>query len=443
MLFNLTNPIPAALRDPEILTAIFTKYGIIPYYGDEDSTSHATLQVLADVAGLSPSYMACKSDLQVFAFGEQVNIAAKKIPGLLDTEQEPPLPFSKKVEFSNWLESLGINLLDVIEITRELFSDRRDTGNAYLKIKIVTVGGTIKVFLDPVDPLEAAYLRTMKLEDPVMVTTKYWDEEYWKKKPPTLTKVSYLGRPYSWSKRGGTLETILHLKTGKGYYGRPKILPLINWMYAEYEMGNLAAKTASTEFTAKHLVFFEETDPSRFKGDQGAAEADFRKRMQALRLVTTNEGDFGQAKSLVGMEYPYGQKPPDVHPLEVNRDTAHMEKTMDMVTTLVYASQGWSKELTGVTPIKGGIGSNILIDLFNTKNVSTVYPIQSYYENVWADVFRAIAEQVGYTGETYTVQFPDLISSLVQSLKEFRSTGSTTLNEQLNKDEDQDVAKTD
>lgn len=425
MLFNLTNPIPEALKDPLKLQTVFKKYGIIPYYGDDEATSHATLQLLTDLARLSPSHSTCKSDLSVFAFGEQVNIARKRIPGLLDTEQEAPLPYNEKLVFSDWLYSLGINLLDVIEITRRLFEDRRDTGNAYLHIKIVRVGSTVQVYLIPISPLQIAYLRTDKFEDPTFVVTEYWDEEWWRLKPPSLIKASFPGSKYNWGGSKGVQETIVHFKNDKAstvFYGRPKILSLLNWMFAEYQLGNQVAKVASTEFVAKYIGLFEETDPTRWKGDETKAAEDFRQRMMSLRKIATNEGGYGEAKSLVGMEYPYGQKAPIFEKIEVNRDTQYMDKVLDLATTLVFASHGWSKELSAYASVKASIGSNILIDLFTTKNISTIQPIQSHYENIWADVFQSLAEAVGYNQETYTVQFPDLISKLVKSLVESRST---------------------
>jgi len=423
MQVSLVNPIPAIIADPVELGEFFTKYSIIPYYGTAESTSHYTLSLLSDLSTLSSSHKSCKINISKYAFSSKVDIVKQSIPGLLEDDESDDLSRADKIKFHNdFLNVYGIKLPSIVELSKSLYNDNADCGNAYLRIRVVKVGGTTQVFFKVLHYKQIAYLRTKKNEDRILIYTKKWgDEQYWAKNPPTLYKASYLNEPFNWWKRSNVIETVLHLKNRcdeSDYYGRPDILSVMYWMFTEWCQQDLSVKTSSTEFVSKILLAFEEEDPARGKkGTSKTSKADkFRKRMITIRSLTTNEGNYDEAKTVGGIEYPFGSKPPIAIKLDINRDVKYSEFQINKASSYIYSIHGWDKQLSGFEPARSNIGGNIIIDLFVQRNIGTIMPLQDKFSDLWSNVFNEVALVVGYNGDVHTVKYANLIDSLVDKL---------------------------
>lgn len=424
MNLSLNNPIPEVIKDPIELGEFFDKYSIIPYYGNTEGSSHSMLNLLSDLSVLSASHRACKQDIKTYAFSNKVDLIKSPIPGLiLDTDYT--ISNAEKINFNaNFLERYGINLNNIVNINRDSYESLADSGNGYIRVRIVNIGGTVKVYFKVLHYKHCAYLRTKNTEDRILIYTKKWgDEVYWLNNPPEIYKVSYLGNTFNWGiKKNGTIkETVLHIRNQideSDYYGRPNILSVLYWMYVEFSQSDLAVKTSSTEFVSKMLLAFEETDPTRLKkgSEEESRQSTFRKRMAVLRSLTSNEGAIDEAKTLAGIEYPFGGKPPVAIPLNINRDVKYNEFNIDKSSSYIYSIHGWDKQLTGFEPARSNIGGNIIIDLFTVKNTGTIKPLQEYWTDVWANIFKEIGIQVNYTGEIYTIKYKNLIKDLVDEL---------------------------
>lgn len=430
MFLTFRTQIPEALRDPDAVGSLFKKYEILPYYGDDEATSHCVLAVIADLTALSPSHTACKRDLQSYAFGGAVGAVRYSIPGTVMPTEEMALERSTENAFFERLVDLGLPPIELLEHTRDVFSSLKDSGNAYLQLQEYRVNGTLRYSITPWHFTQAAYLRKTDNGQRYMVLTKYWSEEYWKKHPPLVLPVSVLGKPYNWvGRRGGNLrQTLLHVKVNDlrgDWYGRPDILAAMEGIYAEVRTLELNARISGRELVAKHMLAFEEVDPARSDAAKKDAAKEFKMRIQALRDLTTNEGDDTQVTGVVGIQYPFGGKPPKMLDFNVNRDVEYARWTVDNATSMVFSVNGWAKELTGQVPIKAGIGANMLYDLFLVKNVSTIKPLQNFYSmGLWADILTNLSEAFPPALRKITLSFPDLISEMVQS---FRNAGDNPL----------------
>lgn len=418
-MINLKNPIPEQIKDPLELSKFLDKYSIVPYFGYEEQTSHSIMKLIRDLSRLSPSHNACKRDVKTYAFSSEARIIEKPIPGLkLDLEV---LGDSEAINAALWLDSLNISLPQLIDISRDLYDKYSDSGNAYLHIKIIRVGGTTVVNLSSVSYTQAAYLATKSGEDRQIIMTERWDESWWAKKPPTVCPASVIGKPFNWKQSSGSWETVVHFKNlpdKSNWYGFPPTLDIMFWMFVEFSQSDLAVKISGTEFVTKKIIAFEEVNPVRYKNaEDGDKEIDFRKRMNVLKKLTTNTGGQDEANSLAGIEYPYGQKPPETIDLEVNRDTKYADWVLNKASNYIYASHGWYRQLTGMSDMKSSIGGNIVVDLFNVANISTVTPVQVYWRNAWAQILSEIGEATG-TNVEWTINFENIIGGLVENLRE-------------------------
>jgi len=427
MLFDFISPIVEASIDREELTRLLKKYSIMPYYGTNESSSHSMLQLLHDLAEVCPSHNACKVDVYKYTFGSSLDIVRRPEPGFADDFEQEQLERAEKLAFIKWLRSIGITMIQIHGLLKDLASSLDDSGNAYLAIRIDYFGNKPIVTLKQWDFRYAAYLATKPLESPWIVCTTKWDEQYWRDNPPSLYTASELHKPFNWRqlRRGKTYETIVHFHTNRkpnAVYGRPAILSAMNWMYTEYMLGDLAGKTSGTEFVSKYVFLFEEIDPKRFAGTPTEKDAAFKIRMNELRTLTTVEGH--QPKGFAGLDYPFKGNKPELLKLDVNRDTKHLQFLSDTAAAEIYQLWQWDRQLTGFSLAHANLGGNIIIDAFTTRNISTVEPRQAYWENAFAHIFQQIADVVAPRQEVHTIQCPNLIDRLVEALA--KQSGSTT-----------------
>ena len=118
------------------------------------------------------------------------------------------------------------------------------------------------------------------------------------------------------------------------------------------------------------------------------------------------------------LEFPHdGQKPVWV-PLEINRDEPFNRFSIEAATSYIYSGYNWAKELSGYSSAKAGIGANILIDLFTIKNETVIKKWQAKSSLELDTIFSAIWDRLGREDlKDYSIQFPDNISGIVESIK--------------------------
>lgn len=403
--------------DAEELIKVFDKYRLIPVYSTDKGTSHEFTRFLYELSELSPSHQSCKKDMQTYIFGNALDIVEKTYPSLLyKADDVKDIELSKKITYATQLKEIGISLGKIIEVSKALFSDELDSGNFYLHVRIATVlGEKKKVILTPVKQLNVMYLNVPK---PYVMVTEKFDESWWITKPPKIYPVSYIEQPLNLQEEAnGDLTTVIHFKGNDDakYYGRPRILTVIDCMMAEHKTLQLNSKIAATETLSKILMLFEELPPERTRSMTAEKQIeDFNKRMMSLRQITTNEGN--KAHSIAAIEYPNGTTQPTTVKLDVNRDTIYAEFSLSNAASMIYSTHGWSKELTGMVQVKTGIGANILYDLFIIKNTSTVEPNQRKYEAFWGWLLGEIEVNMGLPESGLSIKFPDAVTSLVTKI---------------------------
>jgi hypothetical protein len=136
--------------------------------------------------------------------------------------------------------------------------------------------------------------------------------------------------------------------------------------------------------------------------------------MKTLRQISTTEGY--EPSSIAGIEYL--EEAPTHYQLGINRDTNWSKHQIETATTKIATILGWSPELLGSLQTQSGIGSDKIINLFITKNTSTIEPIQREYEDLWLWTMREIGNITGkeILGKVQ-FRFPNKIERLVESLR--------------------------
>lgn len=410
-MFKLTNPLPQAVKDTSKLRNFYREWNLVPYAGNTTISSHTFLKLLCSMYDLSPSHGACIDDLSFWSFEGELDIVEPLFGGRYNEISE-----AEKNLFFEFLDDLGVSDAQLIEVTRQLFLSWKKAGIAYLHYREIRIGGTLQIFLDSIDPMNAMFLNTSPEEPRAVVISKDFFSGDFQGEDPRLIRVYP-----AFSGEGNIRETIFVIRNKRDYsdwYGRPDSLEALFWMYSEWSIANLTAKVSASEVTSKALFAMERPDPNTILKEDDPEKA-FKKMVTEVRRVTTNRGDYDEAESLGVIGYPHGAKPPTVLKLDINRDKDYLNAVFEVASSYIFAAHRWSKTLTGLVQAKSNIGGNILIDEFLSKNTSVIKPIQRRWEREWRSIFRTIAEAAGRTEfDQRTIRFEDKVSSLVESLSD-------------------------
>jgi len=144
---TLQSPIPEP-PDVKDLQKRMTELGIIPYMGDNAGRSLLILDLIRTACKLSPTFVSTIQDLNTFSFGAYSEIGRVPVPGLKIPKVE--LPQGEQETFGELMASYGLPLNSIIDVSKKLNRHYHESGNAYFRVKKVTIAGVVKyrIFAD-------------------------------------------------------------------------------------------------------------------------------------------------------------------------------------------------------------------------------------------------------------------------------------------------------
>lgn len=401
--------------DEDRLTEFYKGFNLVPYAGNSRYSAHAFLTLLSDLYELSPSQEACIDDISFWAFEGEVDVVTRPWNGVR-VESVDPITGATADTFIEWLELLGLKIPFLIDLVQELFLSFKKTGNAYLRYSEVLAGGVPTIFLEAIDPLKFMYLKTEKDDAKVGVIS---DDFFtgWFTEDPTLVSVFPMFRKTRFGR-----ETVIHIKNKRDHskwYGRPDSLASLYAQFAEHQLLSTEAKVASTEMVAKLLLVMQSAPPGSRLPGYNSADENMDAVVSQLRRKMTNKGNFSESENISVFKYPHGVEPPEVHKVDVNRDSKHFEAASDILSSYIFSSHRWSKILNGFRVAPSGVGGNVLLDEFKVKNAGLIAPLQRRWERNILKVIIDLASDFSGKPEmsNYGIQFEDKIGSLVDKLK--------------------------
>lgn len=453
---TLDSPIPET-PDVRDLQKNLNELGIIPYMGNNAGKSLLILDLIRTACKLSPTFVSTIKDLNTFSFGAYSEIGRVPVPGLKIPKVE--LPLNQQESFGEQMAQYGLPLNSIIDVAKKLNRHYHESGNAYFRIKRVTVAGVVKYRIFADHYLNCGYLVPAKGEEDrkfllispyLMHPTKLKDSQDYK-----ILEAVEPGEDLIWKKTGrNTEEAVVHIKFDdggdrEGYYGSSLQLTTLLSLYIDYYSTLRFAKISKTDLISKKIITMEGADPSMMDQElydepdaiDGYIEEEvkvagghkatprkkdrFEENVLALKEITTNFGDGELASSLGVVEFPFGSKEPGSIDLEVNRDTAFDTFVTGVAVRQISAVNGWAPELTGLAGAKAGIGSNVLKDLFLVKRASTILPLQVFWQGVINAVLSQLPEVNSLKlGVIFSDNVSDLISELTQEIAQTPDAGA-------------------
>ena len=426
-MINLRNPIPEIIKDEKAMFSLFRALDIIPYYGREEYTSHSFLNIIHILCNLNPSFNSSISQMSSFAFPKKIKVIEQQNPNL-EVENDTVIDKNNSELFLKELLNLGVKSSEFSTIASQLHRDLKESGNAYLHVKRIELNGIVKYFIKPLAYKNCAYLGSQG-QNRVIINSNVWDLRYMKEFTPIILKASYSENWNFTETEKGTTETILHLfenRSQSDYYGSGIGEKYINQLYTDFLQNDLFVKVAGTETVAKTILAFEKPDPTLFDMSVDVPDPNdftktvkldyFENAVKTLRSLTTNEGDRNEAKSVGVMEYEHGTQPPTRVDLAINRDVNYAKFLKENTDTDITAALGWDRQLTGAAQTSGGIGGNIMIDLFIVKNAVTIEPMQQWGESVLNDLLNQILERDLPKMKHLGIKFSEPIRAVIERL---------------------------
>ena len=437
-MINLRDPFPKSTADIKALQKVMKAHSVVPYYGSTEGASHYVLQTLSDFTRQSPTFKACVKDLYTYAFGNNVFLVERKVPGLAQDEVVDVVNVSAANDIGKWLSERGFSLIALTKESRKLLVSLASSGNAYLYISLTSIEGAQFINIKTIPYMQVAYkVPNNDVENRRLLWTKRWDEKYMKDNPPLVVTASTIEHGFVWTTDSATeptkWETILHIRNEFGdsdFYGEAEIIAVLERMCVEIIQGQTACKISATELIAKVLLAVQkpapeggdslpaESEDGEDKTDgEGTTKTGFEELVHTIRQITTAKGSAKKVSSIGVFEYEHGTDAPQAIKLNIARDYRYNEWVLSEAERKIAGVLNWALELTGQKAAKANIGGNILRDLFNIKDVGTITPIQSDFNNIWT----MILEQIFRFGNqpawaNVGIAFPSVIAELQKRL---------------------------
>lgn len=442
MNFFLHNPIPRTIKDPDELSQAFIKYGIIPWYGTDEYTSHKWLDFLFTITNLSPTFKAVRKEKVAYTFGLRASLVGTARPGLALERSE--LPESQQLQYEQFLAEHNIRLKHILKYSKRLDHHLEVSGNAFLIIRRISVGDTVRYEFEVPHFKHVAYLDSQDEAQEFLIISKFLnDHNRLLKFPPRILRVTEEDEPLEWNAVSDQVwEAVIHIKEENeaeesDFYSRPEIIATLDWMFVDIKLGSLAAKIAATDIITKKILAFEGPDPETelddeteeleeldSKGNIGKRKVDrFTKAMGVLKELTTEIGNPAntggiEVSSIVGIEYPGGRNAPIAIDLEMNRDTKYHQFLHDTTVSEICASMQWSAELINRRQASATLGGNLYYDIFTSRNTTCIQPRQVKFEDIWNGVLSQIAVLENQPRfENYGIQLPNVIGTMLEEIK--------------------------
>ncbi len=395
---SLQPPISESYQGVLDESGVYDDLGLIPCRGTLGYSSHAYLELLGDMAELSEDHGTCINDIVTMGFKGDIALEKKAKKGLKRREDKDySLSEEDESTFCELLESVGVDLCMISELSCQLVRHHKIYGNAYLKLREININGVVKYFFEIIDPKHIAYIKKKDSQDPdTFFVSKnslfgFESRKSFSDFIQDSDRRNYkLIRKYpAFSERLNVRETIFHLKdNGNGHYGMPDTVHTLRSQWVNFAQTDLSSKIAGSEFVAKKVIVAKQKSQSKTESKKKDREG-LKQFSVDLKKLSTNDG--AEAKSLVVISPPPNIESLDFEDLEVNRDTESFKAHHDKAQKAIYAAHGVDRQLTGAADIKSSLGGNMLHNMLLKYDYKVIRPYQERISNFLLDVQKVIS----------------------------------------------------
>lgn len=329
-----------------------------------------------NLAKFSPTLGSCINGIKFFSFSGKPKII-KSVDSEFDlgsnlNDQEIQLDAIKP--FIDKLSEIDKDKMTWSRIAENLYNSYKQTGNAYLAVKIKKALGAQKIYLKFIDPEFCLYRVPELFSADTIDVSPSWDSRYLKKNPAE----SYSVFPY-YDETESEVKTIIHMKNGAGRYGRPDWFSAAHDAFLECKNKEYLLKAVHNNFTGQVLIEFEAEQSRPIIDDKAAKEAGW---LNTADQWAGNFTDGGGSKgsqdqmSVLITERPSGAAPAFVHEFNIQTKEDYFIKIGEHCERNIIKANQWSKTLLGAEYQTGWSADNYV------SEIKAKLPVIEFYQNL-------------------------------------------------------------
>lgn len=376
--YKLESPIPDEVKDVTKLQNWFRKNAYIPFAGTTQDSNHTYLRYLQNLARFSPTLASCINGIKFYAFTGKPKII-KSVDSEFDFSDDlktEDLTLEQKNSFVNKLSLIKKGNMTWSELAANLYNSYKGTGNAFLSVEIKTILGQKFVYIKYHEPETVLYKISTLFEEHKVDISASWDSAYLKKYTPKTMSVYPF---YDEDKNKENFSTIIHLKNGTGFYGRPDWYAASHDAFLEVKNKEYLLKAVHSNFTGQLLLEFEGSEGNSGLDEEKAQGSGYKNAIDQWQSNLTNSGGSRESainQSVIILERPGGASPVFIKEFTINTNEKFYDKISDMVERNIIKVNMWSKNLSGVDAA-GGFSTDSFISELKAK-----LPVIQFYQNL-------------------------------------------------------------
>lgn len=409
------NPIPEQIKDAQEYEKFFKTYKdtFIPYAGTDKYTAHSLLGFLMSLRDLSPTQAACIRSKNTYCLGGEVDIVKRYNP-VFKVERNTEVSESEKEQFIEFVESVRFHAYDRSDISVRRFAkllrqDIEASGNTYIELVFVDVGGVRQAHAYLHSPTDCLYLVTKAGEPRQIAVSPIWSEQYIRENPPDVLPVFP-----NYRIERGQARTLIHWKEGNyKYYGRPGSMSSILHQFLEFQNADYLNKATASQFTGQAFI---EVEHEGGINDEEAQDDGFQDFADQMEQNFTMKGDDPQ--TVLVSARPIGSQPAFVFQFKPNTNQDWYKVTNEEAEKMILKSHAWPGRFIKDDQASG-LSTNVFLDVFEINSVTTIREIQHDTGELINTILAEAAKfYENSDAMNYSIQFTSPFQQLLEQRKE-------------------------
>lgn len=337
-------PIELETTDEDDVKGFFKSGKFIPFAGNQKESGHKLLNLLKLVADFSPLNSACVGKKNGFAFGSTATTIRYKDPEFSTGDEKKPLTPAEREMYRLALKDVRFDR-PTKQFAQKVGADFQDYGNAWIKVAVSKVNGQAAMSLNVVPVENALYVATEKGQDKYVgicskwsATSLHYDEK----------DVEILPLWPNYTEEDGVLKSIMHLRNGGRWYGRPQSMGGLLPMYEAMQTRTYRIQQTHGDFSGRLIIETEADDPAGEgeADDHNAQSNGYNGWSDEFSDNYTNAGK--NRKGIMHVTRPVGSSPMFVFPVPANANGGYFTDIDRMNAADILAAHGVTPRFMGL-----------------------------------------------------------------------------------------------
>lgn len=365
-LYQIDNPIPSEIEDPEELRRLFQKWNLVPYSGSTKESGQMLLTWYQMLAQLSPTNNACISKKLKYAVGGKATFVQMLDPEFDTGEEARVLSTAEKKTVRDTINEFFEFEHGYAKLHRFIGKSFEATGNAWCEMSFSKTLDVGRIHIKAHKVTNCLYVNTKAGEAKVVAVSPKWTNNYLDKYPPR-----YVPMYPNFVEENGAMRTMFHLKNGDNtWYGRPESEGADVYKYREVQDALYLVKQAGANFTGQLIIEVEDDDPEFAPAidEQGAGDAGFNSFADRFEQSYTQKSEDPQSVLITAR--PYGSKPMFVFQMKPHTSESWYKVTGEIAEQKIIRAHGLTLRFMGLD-----VANGFATDAFVSDYVMNVEPI--------------------------------------------------------------------